>query len=869
MLNRNLVVDDLINDYEEIQDSQKLLRYAGYALKYGGAAAKGAVDAFDVPLKVNPLTSIGTAVALEGIDHASGAFLREAEERAEELMIYRLNDMMNGQLVDGNGFIDRTGLDNAASILGDERLYAELSESSRASVRYFQGRITDSRLREIADNQESALKDRVVLQSSIDALHELSLDIGQDLGEMNDSMMREFAEVNNAFASQNAVIEDIVDATTKNLTISEAMAEASLPAAVRLQLIEQNVLSATPSQIDALRRKKNADEILDRLGGMATKLNGVANALQEIDPELAGVVNDGANLLNAGAQLGAAYAMGDPMGMAMGAVNFAGALKGLGSSGGPSAEQLILKQLALMREEIREYHLTEMRAIEAVGENIDILRYELGQRLDNIQDDILTLAFDEYARDMQDDHLCIGLANAYKKHVLEKRNGTVSGFAEFFAGDGETIAINYKTCLRAMVLSLQDGFNSPLFTSNVAVQQGETITAAVDAARSVRDQYLYPIAKSLPTNHDDYRETVRRYQGLIQSLYDSPGDPGDAYPAPISFGLGYSNPGSAGLLRASSILSLSRAYRAVTQWAPMLRELDQGEGFTRPLSLAEVEDCLDRNTACLAMGLDSDLERLRQMRKYLVWLLTQEHMISGLPAIHPAYKALDQAVLQHYRSAYNKTDLEITTQFIDDIGLVESFDGNNATGCDETDNIAWQTLCRMERNRYFASNTITLLVNNRLQKWGPNRYRLYAAALEWDTPEELNRLLGDDIVFFGVGIEEQGKVAPTPMWSIVLPRPYYRSVAQGVEGAQGVRISNSEDRCWSTGIPSLTLQGEDDFVLSRAHRLRWSRCMLLPSAETVKDGKIASRVPLTEIHTEIENIDATIAELEYLDSLRH
>ena len=810
-LNRRQIIAELA----KAEDDNAVLRYGGYGAKtmsyVVGAISSGAELG-------GPNMKVAGAVAgaiesplADAAEHMASLF----EESVTKAVVIKLDRTVT-DILSPDGRINRERLAKVTSgelsFVYSPEFRAEIGNPALLST--ITDKITGAQLSEV-------LQDTAVIKETLPAMQKrlvllddgLSVIKGQ-MSSLSDQSMRTRQRLD--------VVEGKVD---RAKVVVDAMANAQLSPAQVLALSRSGALTVSGDEEMRLQTLADAQRMQAEFADAQNKMVTVARGLALLPgmEDAAGFVNTTAGMFQSAGALAIAYTTGDVWGGASTAISLVGQISGLGRKKNKNSAMMreMFLQLQQIRQEMEQNHQEVIAKLNSIDGKVDNLQRQLQQSTIRLTIDIAGVQFGINDLLKRDVGPCEGLDEDYRA-VAGKINSRVQ-FARWFENSGRNMA--WQNCMVGLQNSLR--VKSETNFSDYLVVQPE------DAAGGVADfdDPRAPIRSFLEGTLGPTVAYAKRHRAILESK----GAETDLFTptfsicevAGVAAGSGVCqskrvenwrpsglpattfNPGNGYLISEEKVMALARYAQTISVWETALVERP-----SRSVPTVIADDELSRFSGDWMGGRTRHLKALRSSLDALDLVIAQSELVSGAPFINYAVDQLEKDVLPAYARLRFLGDEKPLRRLLEP-GMAATFP-STLPKC-STGAPAFDTLCLMQTNRWFAENVVKGLVARRLAARGMD-------AVSWNSVARLpvsveaSQALGEDVVLVEASIPQFS--SSFGLWAIQLPRVGIRPV----QNANG-QMQNIGD-CWTAGeVPDLASASE--FKAFYAKRSNAS-CYMLP-----------------------------------------
>lgn len=815
----------------------------GYLTDFSDVGTLGGTATLKVAM-IAGVSGVGMNILGESLVDYGDRLQEQASKDFTEAVIIDLAARYNQEIINTDGSLNKALLSNIRD-----------SDLGFALKPEFQKQVGDPLITSQLFNRITIDQLQLAIQG-IDRIDRSGGDISKSLRENSKALdqviatLSKLAERSQVAATQLGRMAQEPEHTAAML---DALARSNLPDAQKLALYQKGLLQFDEATVIVMAQRVSAADLQASFDQASGAMKGIAQAFSDLGlGEAAGAAANMGRALDLAASIGVAWTMGNPLGVAQGAIGMIGLARSFGG-GGPSPEVRMLKevmaQIYALRQEMRQYHIAEMRAIQDVAERIEGLRDLVELRFAELSLDLALLQYDVQELLYDDVRACQRLVVEFRLPETQVAlDGGVVGFARWFETDGRVS--DFDQCLDGLI-SRQEVRTETDFSGVLRISSGGGDGAFADERRAglrrIEMGVLQPMVRFTRAYGDlSSPETARNLlfppvysvctvlaQKGAAALSTVCPEEAAAFWPPSRVATSQYNPGQGALLSPTAVLTMADYAITVAPWNTVL--IDRS---TAPLPRVRT----DQEIA--ALGVTTASRRTRHMLALnnsadaLDLVLAQIHLMSGVPVIAKAAQVVDETIIPAYAVARLRGNPEKLNALLSSAPQDRGQGGPDcATTWNEKgekrsleDRAAWNTLCMMQANPTFANNVVRAVIARRLGRSGAT-WEDWRRAVRAPYSQHLNQLVGQDVLFLDAALTEDGKGAidrSFGTWAIQLPRVEAVPIANREKLLdEAEKDSSKRPSCWQKApVPSLDQRSD-------YYRLRSSAdCYLLDGAMT-------------------------------------
>lgn len=730
------------------------IKTVGYAVSGGAGGSRGAGPAV-VSVASNALQDLGNAV------------IAHAERNVAERIVVELNKTYTG-LIDNKGKLNRDILKNVTQS-SLQFLYQPGFQNEVGApelIVQMQGKVT-------ADQLSEVLKDTTDIKLSASQLNARVKRLNDTLKEVKKTQS---LLVTRAEATQRSVA--VVDQRlARQETIMDSVAK-TLPKPQLLALVRAGAVSLDATSVQQLEQQVSVEALKGQFDAAAGTFAGLASGLQGVGlGQAARTVSAASSVISNAGAFAVAWSTGNPLGTLQAGMGLLGSVKAFGATPQPSVEvQMlgqVLQEIRALSMKIDAYHAQEMQMLNAIASRLAGIDSRLQREFGKLFFDVALLQGD--VRELLSDatRTCGRLMREVEMVGSPSRVGR--GFATFgrwFDSDGRNQ--NYVACIEGLLARLEVGgetrFSGLLHAQSAMNSDARTVGEKRAQVRVLEQGVLEPTAAyvyrySPARDPRARREALYAPRSAVCDLYSNGVRSGSFLCqgwrstgwTPGRIDVSEFNPGGGALLSPDAVLELARYSRVLGPWDMALTERI---GAAAPSVMSETEaQKLSRSAQALRTR---HLAAMRGAADALDLAVAQAQLLAGVPVLLRAVEILESEVLPSYALARLRGDMVRINELLA-VPMPDA--AANGPNC-ATGKAAYDTLCLMQSNEWFASNVITTLLAKRLEqkRVSYEQWRRLARL----SSAEVEKVVGSDVLVRDASISLPG--GKDAIWAIELPR---------------------------------------------------------------------------------------------------
>jgi hypothetical protein len=876
----------LLESYDAALAANAPTQQSGLAYEYGAQLLEGSTA------ESNPLVSGVSKVVVHAMEEHGKQLKASYDEAVTKQLLIEANKEIDAHAIDpatGRVNVDALRKNGALDWLTSDDFYAHLDPAHREALDQARGNV-----------QIDAL---VSVASTVQITQDEVQHNGERLNALNNAVQttQGFVVGVGALVEKERTAIDTLTADTKsNSDRMQKIMLAQLPPRQKLALVAQGVIQISDEEQTSLQDSLEAQDITHDADQASHAMRSLATI---VGPgPFATDLQHLAQVAQLGAGIYASYLTGNAAGMVNGTLDLVGAVSAFGG-GAPSAESQMLKAVLAKLDEIDhkldQYHQQEMQELDAIHQDLNSMRVELLAKISQLEIEQWDAL--RYLRQVDTKSVkpCEDGKTAFDNRFQGLDTWSLKEFDNWLTP--QHARDWYGRCAEGLSAEW-DPWGADASGANVsmlfvpATDAGPTASPDVeqelDKAHETLQELVAPmiayLAKYQLWGQDRrayFRVPAGSFDALDRIALKDPQEPQYRAAAASAASL-ITDAGGHSFIDASTVLTLSRESRTILEWTPTSRVTDAG---FRAATLNDLHLCARRSDACHLADWRDSLKILQNDERVLHWLVEQEQLIAGLPAVVFAAGVLESQIIGKYDDARaGLTDGKDLQRL-----LTRSCTGTEtacsaiptgysaaraACSSNEKNTEARDTLCLMEANPIFADNVIGYLAWHRVKGRGTTWQ--YIVGTGWDTPDILQAAVGAGIRLFDASTAAvpTGPAPPDEReWSIELPRVF----TEVVDPQTGKVVTRAQDTtqprsCWDDRdrLPGDAGKNLGKFPETKwwLDELRvgdstivespyWARCYLLPSWKNLRAQRLERRDGFAEITAELDAVVKAQGEL--------